>query len=71
MLDRRSFTLIKPDFGPFRSILTLLTSKSRNCRNLHQNYDKDESFTLYPLQEEGFPFLQYLIQKYLIKLNLK
>jgi hypothetical protein len=56
MLDLRSFTLIKPYFGPFRSILTLLTFKSRNCRNLHQNYDKDESFTLYPLQEEGFPF---------------
>jgi hypothetical protein len=55
MLDLRSFTLIKPYFGPFRSILTLLTFKSRNCRNLHQNYDKDESFTLYPLQE-GFPF---------------
>ena len=50
MLDLRSFTLIKPYFGPLRSILTF---KSRNCRNLHQNYDKDESFTLYPLQEEG------------------
>ena len=56
MLDLRFFTLIKPYFGPFRSILTLLISKSRNCRNLHQNYDNDESFTLYPLQEEGFPF---------------